>query len=223
MRSVKITIKQRMEGCLERHVYHMLDMYAQQRAHFKSKMSFSSPGEGKEECVVLQRISIGVCREHRVICCCCGMSKWLLYVQVLPREKAHTLHSTAESKQHGSVFNILVHKLCIMVAQSRQWLVEVWLLAAAAFLPAGMPTNKFGIGVYTDTPGSPLLEAQLDAALNLVGGGGGGTGDVSGAGGWVTLFLCSWRDGASSSCMNASTTHDDASNTVSTTSRSYTT
>ena len=62
-------------------------------------------------------------------------------------------------------------------------------------------TNKFGIGVYTDTEGSPTTDVQLNATQQLVG-----------RGGWVTLFLCSWRNGASSSCMNASTTHDDASN-----------
>eukprot|EP01052_Picozoa_sp_SAG31_P082849 SAG31_NODE_42945_length_269_cov_0.864706_2_plen_67_part_01 len=45
----------------------------------------------------------------------------------------------------------------------------------------------FGIGVYTDTPGSPVLEAQLDAAAELVG-----------RGGWVTIFLCAWRTHATS-------------------------
>ena len=63
------------------------------------------------------------------------------------------------------------------------------------------PASKFGIGVYTDTVGSPAAEVQLDAAQGLVG-----------RGGWVTLLLCSWREGATRSCMNASTTHDDASN-----------
>ena len=54
--------------------------------------------------------------------------------------------------------------------------------------------NKFGIGVYTDTPGSPPSAIQLDAAQKL-----------SGARGWVTVYVCSWRSG-NSSCMNRSTT-----------------
>jgi hypothetical protein len=39
-------------------------------------------------------------------------------------------------------------------------------------------SSRFGIGLYTDTPGSPTYEAQLDAALDLVG-----------EWGWVTIFL----------------------------------
>ena len=53
--------------------------------------------------------------------------------------------------------------------------------------------------MYTDTPGSPPVEAQLDTALRLVG-----------RGGWGTLFLCSWRT-HTTSCLNSTTTHDPAS------------
>ena len=59
--------------------------------------------------------------------------------------------------------------------------------------------NKFGIGCYTDTQGSPPLGAQLDATVTL-----------AGSNGWVVLYLCAWRD-AGRSCMNASTTRDPVS------------
>jgi hypothetical protein len=62
--------------------------------------------------------------------------------------------------------------------------------------------SRFGIGVYTDTPGAPPLEQQLDAALDLVG-----------PGGWVTLFLCAWRT-HTTSCMNRTTTQDPASSAM---------
>ena len=62
--------------------------------------------------------------------------------------------------------------------------------------------NKFGIGCYTDTPGSSTVDVQLDGAAAL-----------TGRGGWVVLYLCSWREGGAGgrSCMNASTTRDPAS------------
>ena len=44
---------------------------------------------------------------------------------------------------------------------------------------AAPPSAKFGIGVYTDTAGSPPADAQLAAAATLVG-----------PGGWVTLYGC---------------------------------
>jgi hypothetical protein len=59
-------------------------------------------------------------------------------------------------------------------------------------------TNKFGIGVYTDTPGSPSYEKQLDAALNL-----------TSRNGFVTIYLCSWRIGEHQSCMNQTTKEID--------------
>ena len=59
--------------------------------------------------------------------------------------------------------------------------------------------SHFGIGIYTDTPGSPAYEAQLDAALDLVG-----------ERGWVTIFLCAWRT-HTSNYMNKTTTHDPES------------
>ena len=59
--------------------------------------------------------------------------------------------------------------------------------------------SKVGIGVYTDTALSPPLSLQLNGAVDLVG-----------ADGWVIVYLCSWRSGASS-CMNATTTSDPAS------------
>ena len=78
------------------------------------------------------------------------------------------------------------------------------LLAVALALVAGQAAraqpNKFGVGVYDDTPGSAGATQQLDAAAHLVGGGG----RARGAGGWVTLYLCSWRT-HTTSCMNAST------------------
>lgn len=95
-----------------------------------------------------------------------------------------------------------------MVALAKGSLLAfVWLPCVAALLPAapiatGTSGNKFGIGVYDDTPGSPPLEVQLESALPLVG-----------EGGWVLLDLCSWRT-TSSSCMNASTTGDPASNSA---------
>jgi hypothetical protein len=60
-------------------------------------------------------------------------------------------------------------------------------------------SSRFGIGLYTDTPGSPTYEAQLDAALDLVG-----------ERGWVTIFLCAWRT-HTTSCINKTTTHDPQS------------
>ena len=60
--------------------------------------------------------------------------------------------------------------------------------------------NIFGIGVYTDTPGSPPISNQLDLASDLVGDNG-----------WVVLYLCAWKH-ANSSCINRSTTHDPESN-----------
>jgi hypothetical protein len=63
-------------------------------------------------------------------------------------------------------------------------------------------SSIFGIGVYTDTPGSPSFDDQLDTALDLVG-----------RGGWVTIFLCSWRT-HTTSCVNRSTTHDPASSAM---------
>jgi hypothetical protein len=65
-------------------------------------------------------------------------------------------------------------------------------------LPNRSGPNKFGIGVYTDTSGSPSAEVQLQAAHQM-------TGD----GGWVTLYLCSWRVHNGKSCMNSSTTVAD--------------
>lgn len=62
--------------------------------------------------------------------------------------------------------------------------------------------SVFGIGVYTDTPGSPSFEGQLDTALDLVG-----------RGGWVTIFLCSWRT-HTTSCVNRTTTHDPTSSAM---------
>ena len=67
-------------------------------------------------------------------------------------------------------------------------------------LTALVITSKVGIGVYTDTTGSPPLAVQLDAARNL-----------TGADGWVVLYLCSWRT-TNASCVNESTTGDAASN-----------
>ena len=55
-------------------------------------------------------------------------------------------------------------------------------------------TNKFGIGCYDDTPNSPPIKTQLEAAKLLVGNKG-----------FVTLYLCSWRH-ENSSCMNTTTT-----------------
>ena len=43
-------------------------------------------------------------------------------------------------------------------------------------------SNKFGIGCYDDTDGSPPINAQLDAASALVGNKG-----------FVVLYLCAWR------------------------------
>ena len=63
-------------------------------------------------------------------------------------------------------------------------------------------SSIFGIGVYTDTPGSPSFDDQLDTALDLVG-----------RGGWVTIFLCSWRT-HTTSCVNRSTTHDPTSSAM---------
>ena len=51
--------------------------------------------------------------------------------------------------------------------------------------PTGGSSNKFGIGVYTDTAGSPAIADQLDAAAHLVGNQG-----------WATVYLCAWRDDA---------------------------
>jgi len=76
-----------------------------------------------------------------------------------------------------------------------------FLILLAGLLPTPTtPTtaNKLGIGVYTDTPQSPPYPLQLDAALNL-----------TGAQGFVTLYLCAWRTDTAS-CMNESTTTIDA-------------
>jgi hypothetical protein len=73
----------------------------------------------------------------------------------------------------------------------------------AAFSRASVSISSiFGIGVYTDTPGSPSFDDQLDTALDLVG-----------RGGWVTIFLCTWRT-HTTSCVNRSTTHDPASSAM---------
>jgi hypothetical protein len=80
-----------------------------------------------------------------------------------------------------------------------------WVLLLAVATTGSVATaahSRFGIGVYTDTPGSPKFEQQLDAALELVG-----------AGGWVTLFLCSWRT-HTTSCLNKTTTHDPLSSAM---------
>ena len=76
------------------------------------------------------------------------------------------------------------------------------LLLLLAALPGPVESSIFGIGVYTDTPGSPPFEEQLDTARDLVG-----------RGGWVTIFLCSWRT-HTTSCVNRSTTHDPASSAM---------
>ena len=60
--------------------------------------------------------------------------------------------------------------------------------------------NIFGIGVYTDTPGSPQISDQINLASSL-----------TGRGGWVVLYLCAWKD-PNHSCVNRSTTHDPRSN-----------
>lgn len=60
--------------------------------------------------------------------------------------------------------------------------------------------NIFGIGVYTDTPGSPPISDQLSLASSL-----------TGRDGWVVLYLCAWKH-PNSSCVNRSTTHDPRSN-----------
>ena len=74
------------------------------------------------------------------------------------------------------------------------------MLALLPLVEAGPARSSiFGIGVYTDTPGSPPFEDQLDIARDLVG-----------RGGWVTIFLCSWRT-QTTSCVNRSTTHDPVS------------
>jgi hypothetical protein len=65
---------------------------------------------------------------------------------------------------------------------------------------AASEANIFGIGVYTDTPGSPPLSSQLGLASDLVG-----------QGGWVVLYLCAWKH-SNGSCVNRSTTHDPLSN-----------
>lgn len=69
--------------------------------------------------------------------------------------------------------------------------------AGARRAPTSTQPANFGIGVYTDTTGSPAIEDQLDLARNL-----------TGEGGFVTLYLCSWRD-ANRSCMNASVDRAD--------------
>ena len=75
-----------------------------------------------------------------------------------------------------------------------------WLLLGIPLASArGASLNKFGIGCYADTAGSPAIGAQLDAAASL-----------AGEQGWVVVYLCSWRDGARS-CMNTSTVRDPAS------------
>lgn len=60
------------------------------------------------------------------------------------------------------------------------------------------PLNKFGIGSYDDTPESAPVTTQLEAVADLVG-----------QRGWVTLYLCEWKN-AHASCMNKSTTQIDA-------------
>ena len=67
------------------------------------------------------------------------------------------------------------------------------ILLLSLILPITSLTNKFGIGCYDDTPGSPPITSQLDAAQKL-----------AGAQGWVTIYLCSWKH-ATHSCMNKTT------------------
>ena len=74
-------------------------------------------------------------------------------------------------------------------------------LVVIAFVRASGRTalgNKFGIGCYDDTPGSPPLDAQLDAAAALVG-----------ERGFVVLYLCAWRTHDGHSCLNESTQTSD--------------
>ena len=69
--------------------------------------------------------------------------------------------------------------------------------AAAAPSPPHFD-NKFGIGCYDDTTGSPPLDVQLDAAAALVGDQG-----------IVILYLCAWRTHDGRSCLNESTPKAD--------------
>ena len=59
-------------------------------------------------------------------------------------------------------------------------------------------SNKFGIGCYDDTDGSPPINAQLDAASALVGNKG-----------FVVLYLCAWRT-RGQSCLNETTPGSDS-------------
>ena len=72
------------------------------------------------------------------------------------------------------------------------------LLAAAATAAAAPRRNVFGIGVYGDTPGAPPVADQLEDAAAL-----------AGERGWVTLYLCAWKN-ATHACMNESTTGVEA-------------
>lgn len=88
-----------------------------------------------------------------------------------------------------------------------RWHLHVISFCSCAAFPSttGGVANKYGIGVYTDTPGSPSLDVQLDAAAELV-----GPATATSSPGWVTLYLCAWRIGPLS-CVNRTTTHDPAS------------
>eukprot|EP00041_Stephanoeca_diplocostata_P011552 m.191204 g.191204 ORF g.191204 m.191204 type:complete len:404 (+) comp18586_c0_seq1:333-1544(+) len=86
----------------------------------------------------------------------------------------------------------------------RSWYVFVCAFSFVSSSSDGS-ANKYGIGVYTDTPGSPSLSTQLDAAVDLV-----GPAAPNSSPGWVTLYLCAWRNGPRS-CVNRSTTHDPSS------------
>lgn len=82
-----------------------------------------------------------------------------------------------------------------------KWITIISLINAIGISSAlDNNNNIFGIGVYTDTPGSPPFAKQLELARNLVG-----------ENGWVVLYLCAWKH-ASESCINRSTTHDPLSN-----------
>ena len=72
------------------------------------------------------------------------------------------------------------------------------ILPSSATLSRVASANKFGIGCYDDTPGSPSIAAQLDAAAAL-----------AGPGGWTILYLCSWHHQHGASCLNTSTASSD--------------
>ncbi len=123
-------------------------------------------------------------------------------VRVLDKTRWSALNGVNNQKLEREPRGLSDQRTCRVAGEKIHFSIPPWcasmlrsglFAAVMACARAGPAAQKFGIGVYGDTPGSPELAIQLVSAAKL-----------NGEGGWVTLYLCSWRTD-NASCVNAST------------------